>query len=202
MTDPSRNHQQRRHGGIAGHVPAKQPVIFAGIRTTLCARRRRPQLPHICSRDALRTDAGQEHAQAWIAAVRNVEAKVILELTARGKHLSLGEKNSILEGAADQGIGISRSRNTPPYKQPVRLGRSDLGPGLPEKTTRTLPEQRQLGAHLLCVTLVAARIQRGFDDSLGQAGSAEHAENLLLKDLIDGRSRQRNESHPERRTLE
>lgn len=33
MTDPSRNQLQRRLGGIAGHVPAEQPVIFSGIRS-------------------------------------------------------------------------------------------------------------------------------------------------------------------------
>ena len=33
MTDPSRKQLQRRLGGIAGHVPAKQPVNFGGIRT-------------------------------------------------------------------------------------------------------------------------------------------------------------------------
>jgi hypothetical protein len=33
VTDPSRNQLQPRLGGIAGHVPAKQPVNFGGIRT-------------------------------------------------------------------------------------------------------------------------------------------------------------------------
>jgi hypothetical protein len=32
VTDPSRKPLQRRLGGIAGHVPPEQPVIFAGIR--------------------------------------------------------------------------------------------------------------------------------------------------------------------------
>jgi MFS transporter, OFA family, oxalate/formate antiporter len=36
VTDPSRNQLQRRPGGIAGHVPAKQPVNFGGIRTIGC----------------------------------------------------------------------------------------------------------------------------------------------------------------------
>ena len=32
VTDQSRKHQQRRRGGIAGHVPPEQLVNFAGIR--------------------------------------------------------------------------------------------------------------------------------------------------------------------------
>jgi hypothetical protein len=35
VTDPSRKPLQRRLGGIAGHVPPEQPVIFAGIRNVL-----------------------------------------------------------------------------------------------------------------------------------------------------------------------
>jgi hypothetical protein len=33
VTDPSRKRLQRRLGGIAGHVPAKQSVNVGGIRT-------------------------------------------------------------------------------------------------------------------------------------------------------------------------
>jgi hypothetical protein len=33
VTDQSRKPLESRHGGIAGYVPAEQPVILAGIRT-------------------------------------------------------------------------------------------------------------------------------------------------------------------------